>query len=134
MFNHWLCLSLAWKLHCVQGSRWARTLAHAETVNGHGLDQLPRAAVLQQSTQVTLPQEQRRNPSVAISWWLEDMQQLRADLRSADMCSPCAGMGCVLQLQGLGATVARYLARQGAKVIISARSEDKLQVHACAGS
>lgn len=40
----------------------------------------------------------------------------------------------VLQLQGLGATVARYLARQGAKVIVSARSEDKLQVHACAGS
>lgn len=29
--------------------------------------------------------------------------------------------------QGLGATVARYLAAQGAKVIVSARSEDKLQ-------
>jgi hypothetical protein len=30
--------------------------------------------------------------------------------------------------QGLGATLAKYLARQGAKVIVSARSEDKLQV------
>lgn len=29
--------------------------------------------------------------------------------------------------QGLGATIAQYLARQGAKVIISARSQDKLQ-------
>lgn len=44
--------------------------------------------------------------------------------------------------QGLGATVARYLALQGAKVIVSARGTDKLQVtllrscmlrlHACA--
>lgn len=34
----------------------------------------------------------------------------------------------VLHLQGLGAIIAQYLARQGAKVIISARSQDKLQV------
>jgi len=37
---------------------------------------------------------------------------------------PCG----LFTLQGLGATVARYLAAQGAKVIVSARSEDKLQV------
>jgi short-subunit dehydrogenase len=30
--------------------------------------------------------------------------------------------------QGLGSLLAKYLAQQGAKVIISARSEDKLQV------
>jgi hypothetical protein len=33
--------------------------------------------------------------------------------------------------QGLGSLLAQYLAQQGAKVIVSARSEDKLQVQTC---
>lgn len=49
-------------------------------------------------------------------------------LYCAVRCCVCCGCGCCCHLQGLGAALAKYLSREGAKLILSARSADKLQV------